>query len=79
MLTIKANGKEESILKKFPFEKVHVTIVTVELKGIVDLSDSLSSVMSDKGFRSVKLMSNHVLDKTDIIFINQLDNIQSVH
>ena len=72
VLTINVNGKEELVLRSFPFDKIHVTILTVVLNGKFAIPDSISSLMSERGFRTVKLMSNHILDKTDLIFLNQL-------
>ena len=79
MLTINVSGKEENILRSFPFDKIHVTILTAVLNGKVAISASISSLMSERGFRTVKLMSNHIVDKTYLIFLNQLKTKQSLN
>lgn len=71
VLCVDVNGQEEDILKSFPFDTFRVNFVTVELNGKFARTDVITILMKEKGFKTIKLMSNHISNKTDIIFAKE--------
>ena len=69
-LSIDVDGKEAAILKSFPFKKFPVSAVTVELHGKFADPQEVSNIMKGNDFKSLKLMSDHISQKTDILFVN---------
>ena len=69
-LSIDVDGKEAAILKYFPFKKFPVSAVTVELHGKFADPQEVSNIMKGNDFKSLKLMSDHISQKTDILFVN---------
>lgn len=75
VLSIDVNGKEVDILKSFPFEKFPVSAVTVELHGKFAKTTEIMHFMKENDFKSLKLMGNHILDKTDILFVSNTGHL----
>ena len=70
LLSVDVDEREIDILSSFPFEKINVSVVTLELHGKSANTASIINIMRKNGFKSLRLISNHVLEKTDILFVN---------
>ena len=70
ILDVDVEHKETAILNSFPFDKFEVGVVTVEMHGKFADPAAIMDIMRSRGFKSFKLINNHVVERTDIVFIN---------
>ena len=70
ILDFDVEHKETAFLNIFPFDKFEVGVVTVEMHGKFADPAAIMDIMRRRGFKSLKLISNHVVERTDIVFMN---------
>ncbi|KAK3575868.1 hypothetical protein CHS0354_006492 [Potamilus streckersoni] len=71
LLTFDIEGQEMYVLQKLPHRKIYIRVISTELHGISQIPKDLLSMMTENGYKAQHQFVNHVLQKTDIIFVRE--------
>ncbi|KAL3848388.1 hypothetical protein ACJMK2_019248 [Sinanodonta woodiana] len=71
LLTFDIDGQEMSLLQQLPHRKIYIRVISTELHGISQIPRDLLSMMDQNGYKAQHQFVNHVLQKTDLIFVRQ--------